>query len=711
MTAGRAVRFGKAPLISGLAALVALGAAALLMPQGWRETLRENGLDRVLVLDGLLRRADEVRPQPPVVIVDIDRRSLERLSAWPLPRAVIARLIEAIAAAKPRVIVIDVLFADADTRSPAGLARTLGEMTGHRDLAELAQTLPDGDRLMAAAMKQAPVVLGFVLDPLPTEAVPHVPILMRGRPSLAGIWEAPGATGPIKAVAEAAAGLGALALPGDSDGIVRRAPVFVSVGGELRPGVALEGVRAAGGGNAYLVQSEPARVRTADLELPLPRDALLRLVPTGSGGRAHRKVAAVDLLDGNLEPGMLSGAIVLVGSSAPEAGGLRQTVNDPLTPSVDIQADAVAQLLQGRVPLGVPAAAAIALIAALGLAAMALGSLLSPLAGVPLMIGLIGVAWAGSALLSVWFDRLLDPLGPTLGAVVVFGVSALSSYASTRRREARVRRRFEQHLAPEVVRRIVEQPHLLKLGGERRELTALFTDIESFTAMTHSADPARLVAMMDEYVEGLSAIMIKHGAMVDKVVGDAVHAFFNAPLDLDRHAAHAVACAVEIHDWTAAFRLRSPAADLGLGRTRIGIETGEAIVGDVGLHTKLDYTAYGDVVNTAARLEAANKELGSSICIGPVAASRLEASTLRPLGTIVVRGREDRLAAFEPWPADLGPELRARYLAAFGLIEAQPARAAERFDELARDHPADPVPAALARRLRADLGGVREPPA
>ena len=710
MTTGRAVRFGRAPLVSGLAALVALGVAALLMPQGWRETLRENGLDRVLMLDGLLRRADEARPQPPVVIVDVDRRSLEHLGAWPLPRAVIARLIEAIAAAKPRVIVIDVLFADADTRSPAGLARRLGEMTGRRDVVELADTLPDGDRLMAAAMKQAPVVLGFVLDPLPTDAGPHVPILMRGRPSLAGIWEAPGATGPVKAVAAAAAGLGALALPGDLDGIVRRAPLFVSVGGELRPGLALEGVRAARNGNAYLLEAEPALVRIADLELPLPPDALLRLVPTGSGGRAHRKVAALDLIDGSLEPSMLSGAIVLVGSSAPEAGGLRQTVTDPVTPSVAIQADAVAQLLRGRMPLVVTAAAELALMAGLGLAAVALGSLLSPLAGVPLTIALIGVTWAGSALLSVWSDRLLDPLAPTLGAVVVFGVSALSSYASTRRREARVRRRFEQHLSPAVVRRIVEQPHLLKLGGERRELTALFTDIESFTAMTHSADPARLVAMLDEYVEGLSAIMIKHGAMVDKVVGDAVHAFFNAPLDLDRHAAHAVACAVEIRDWTAAFRLRSPAVDLGLGRTRIGIETGEAIVGDVGLHAKLDYTAYGDVVNTAARLEAANKELGSSICIGPVAASRLEASTLRPLGSIAVRGREDRLAVFEPWPSDLGPELRARYLAAFGLIEAEPARAAERFDELARDHPADPVPAAMARRLRADLGGVRESP-
>src|SRR5262249_26436721 len=161
-----------------------------------------------------------------------------------------------------------------------------------------------------------------------------------------------------------------------------------------------------------------------------------------------------------------------------------------------------------RMPLVLTGAAEIALLAALGLAAVALGSLLSPLAGVALMILLIGVAWTGSALLSVASDRLLDPLGPTLGALIVFGVSALSSHASPRRRDARVRRRFEQHLARAVVRRIVEQPHLVKLGGERRELTALFTDIEGFTAMTHSADPARLVALLDEYVAGLSPLII-----------------------------------------------------------------------------------------------------------------------------------------------------------------------------------------------------------
>jgi adenylate cyclase len=466
----------------------------------------------------------------------------------------------------------------------------------------------------------------------------------------------------------------------------------------------LEGVRAAQRGTAYLLQSEPARVRTAELELPLPRDGLLRLVPADANARAGHKIIAFDLLDGSQSPSALPGAIVLVGSSAPEAGGLRQSVADPLTPSVEIQADAVAQLLRGRVPIGLTGTAETALMAGLGLAALAAGALLSPLAGVLLTIMLIGLTWAASVMLSLVSDRLLDPLVPTIGAVVVFGVSALSSYALTRRREARIRRRFEQHLAPAVVRRIVEQPHLLKLGGERRELTALFTDIESFTAMTHAADPAALVALLDAYVEGVADIVVAHGGMVDKIVGDAVHAFFNVPIDLDRHAAHAVECAVAIRDWTAAFRTRPASVALGLGRTRIGIETGDAIVGDIGLRTKLDYTAHGDVVNAAARLEAANKELGSSICVGPATAARLEASTLRPLGTIAVRGRVEYMAVYEPWPSGMGTELQARYREAFAAIEADPDRAIELFAALARECPADLVYARWPERLQAQMG-------
>src|SRR5262245_10563776 len=168
---------GRSPLISGLAAIALVTAADAFMPQSWREALRENALDYVLRLDAALRRSGDERPQPPVAIVDIDQKSLEKLGPWPLPRSVVARLVTAIAAAKPRVIVFDVLFAEPDTQSPAALARQLGATADRPDVAALADNLPDGDRLLAQAMTQVSVVLGFVLDPLHEGSVSGVPVL------------------------------------------------------------------------------------------------------------------------------------------------------------------------------------------------------------------------------------------------------------------------------------------------------------------------------------------------------------------------------------------------------------------------------------------------------------------------------------------------------------------------------------------------------
>jgi adenylate cyclase len=136
----------------------------------------------------------------------------------------------------------------------------------------------------------------------------------------------------------------------------------------------------------------------------------------------------------------------------------------------------------------------------------------------------------------------------------------------------------------------------------------------------------------------VTRIIVAHGGMIDKFVGDAVHALFNVPFDLDAHPQRAVDCAVALKAWTEKYRHVGLAGSIGLGRTRIGVETGEAIVGDVGLGTKVDYTAHGDAVNTAARLEALNKEFGSSICVGPAAAARCTPGSLRPLGTVEIRG-------------------------------------------------------------------------
>jgi adenylate cyclase len=233
-------------------------------------------------------------------------------------------------------------------------------------------------------------------------------------------------------------------------------------------------------------------------------------------------------------------------------------------------------------------------------------------------------------------------------------------------------------------------------------VTALFTDVEGFTAMTQSADPQRLIATLDDYFEGLTRIIIDHGGMVDKIVGDAVHALFNAPLDLAEHPCRAIDCAVAIRRWSANFRERAEPTALGFGRTRIGVETGDAIVGDVGISSKLDYTAHGDAINVTARLEAANKDLGSTICVGPVAASRCEASRLRPLGKILVHGRSGALDVYEPWPEDASSTWRSRFLDAYGSLEADRQHSAALLEQLAEERPHDPVAASMAARLRSD---------
>jgi adenylate cyclase len=695
-------RATKSVVLIGAAAIVIVVALDLLMPTNWSVRLRELGFDQVLAADSLVHRSQNGQSHAQVIVVDIDRRSLEAIGPWPWPHVTIAKLVAAIAAAKPAVVALDILFAEQDSRSPAALARQLGMLTDRPDFLALADTLPDGDQLLASIGRKAPLVFGFVLDPEGRRSLPHAPILVRNQPRLDSIWKASGAVAPITKLTTAASGLGALSLPAESDGVVRYVPLLVAVGDQLMPGLSIESVRVARGASSYLLQSNPLTLTTDDLQIPLSVDALLRLIPKSPSPRTNRTVSAVDILNQVTSAARLNGATVLIGGSAPELGGLRQTVSGPLVPSVQIQADAIEQINLGRFPRPVEPAETVAMSLLLAVCVLALFAsiVFSPLLGALALAVIILLAWFGAVLTCVMTDRLIDPLTPSLAGLGVFAVASITSFAATRRREALVRRRFEQHLAPAVVRRIVDQPTLLKLTGERREVTSLFTDVEGFTAMTHRADAEELVTVLDHYFEGITKLVVEHGGMVDKIVGDAVHALFNVPLDLDDHPCKAVACAVAIRSWTESHRRSAAPQAIGLGRTRIGIETGEAIVGDVGLSSKLDYTAYGDAVNAAARFEAANKDLASSICIGPTAAARCDPQSLRPLGNINVRGRDEPLAVYEPWPADWSSDMMEQYRAAFALIQTEPTRAAEAFEALTGKCERDPVPSRMADRIQ-----------
>ena len=568
-----------------------------------------------------------------VAIVDIDRDTLDRIGPWPWPRAQLAALVEAVAAGKPAALALDILLAGPDRFSaPSG-----------------PHGVHAGDSRLAAALAAAPSVLGFGLDAAGAAEPPIVPVLLAAPLAAPGIWQARGLAAPAAALATAAQGLGALALAADGDGPIRRVPLLVLAGGALRPGLAVEAVRVAQQAGSLLVEAD-GRLLAGAVSVPLGRDAALRLAQPATGSWAARSLPAWRLLDDAGTAERLAGRIVLVGSSAPELGGLRATPAARLTPSVQVQAAAVDALLRGATawrPNWLHVAEDVAA-ALLGLLGLGLALRLRPWAAMAAM-GAACLLWAGGAAASVPALALLpDPAGPPLIALAGFAAALLARFARDELAARRLRASFEQHLAPGVVARLVADPRAVRLRGETREITALFTDIEGFTAMTERADPAELVELLDRYFDLAARVVTEHGGMVGKFVGDAVHGIFNAPLDLPGHPRRAVDCALSLLRETEALRGSDLGRRLGLGRTRIGIETGAAIVGDVGGNRKLDYTAYGNAVNTAARLEEANKRLGSSICIGPGTAALLDPGSVQEIGTLTLRGQSQEIRVFTP---------------------------------------------------------------
>jgi adenylate cyclase len=629
------------PVMAGAAALgLSLGLWCL-SPVIIRNTLRERALDLLparAVLPGRL------------VIVDIDRAALQRFGPWPWPRAQFARLMEVVAAQKPAVVGVDILLAGPDRFSARALLAQLPAGIGGTEGEALLARIPDGDAALARALGAGASALGFVLGNDASGAVPPAtPVLMRGRLNLPGLWRAEGIVGPDPALAAAAQGFGALAVTADGDGPIRRVPLLVLADGTLRPGLAVEMVRLTQGAGALLVDAR-GWLQAGDVTAPLGTDAQLRLRQRDPAAWAANTITAGRLLDDPEAASRLSGRIVLVGGSAPELGGLRVTPASPATPSVQIQAEAVATLLAGR-PAYRPAwldLTETACAALLGGLCLLFAAWLRPLPAVLLAV-LVCLAWSGAALAAApELSWLVDPAGPAILALAGFAVAALTRFARDEWRARLLRASFEQHLAPEVVRRIAAQPEALRLRGEMREITALFSDIEGFTDMTERCEPVELVALLDTYFDAATRIVTDHGGMVEKIVGDSVHAVFNAPFDLPDHARRAVESALALLAASERVRASLLGQRLRLGRTRVGIETGLAIVGDVGGSRKLDYTAHGNAMNRAARLEAANKELGSSICIGPGTAARLPPGAVRSIGTISIRGQSLPVEVFAP---------------------------------------------------------------
>lgn len=316
---------------------------------------------------------------------------------------------------------------------------------------------------------------------------------------------------------------------------------------------------------------------------------------------------------------------------------------------------------------------------------------------------LAGVAVGGFLAVNFLLFRHTSLTLPVVSPVLVFAFTmGVSSYHAAQLRDGEtrfIREAFSRYVAPSLVSRMQEHPELLNLGGQKRSVTVLFTDVEGFTSLSETLDPDVLVRVLNEYLDGMVHCVHVHGGMVDKFIGDAVMAVFGAPEPTPDHAEKAIACAIEMHLFATDFAAKQRAAGIDWGRTRLGVHTGDAVVGNVGGSLRFDYTAIGDTVNTGSRLEGVNKYLGTSICVSETSAATCKLP-LRPIGRLVVKGRVDPLGTFTPILA--GEEAVAEeYAKVYAALQAGNADAPAMFQALV-DKYNDGLSRFHAKRLKED---------
>lgn len=686
-----------------LALSVAAAAAAHLLQPGMAKTLRYAVFDQY----------QRWFPRPPsavpdVVVVDIDDESLSRLGQWPWPRTRFAVLQRRLAEAGAVAVGFDILFAERDRSSPTVLARDLA-LPGA--LARELDALPDHDEVFAASLGAPPAVLGFAVDRENGGGTTGVKwpfrIVTRGVDALPVTAQAHAAVMPLPGLAAAAAGLGSISFAADGDGVVRRVPMVMRLADGWVPALDAELLRLAGGGHNLVLEGEGGQLAALRVGA--------RRVPVTPAGEAWLHYAAAPeqpflpawrVLSADAPLASLQGRIVLVGSSAKGLLDLRFSPLGEVVPGIEIHAQALRQALAGRFPVRPQWAEAFEL---LMLLAGSLGGVLVALrlAALPaaLLAGGAALAMLGAGAAAFAGGRLLlDPALPVLATLVASVMAGLVRYRRQESRQRWLRQAFARYLSPNLVDYLVRHPQALKLGGERCVCSFVFTDLAGYTRLIESLAPERAVGLLNDYLEGMVAIAFRHQGTLDRIVGDAVAVLFSAPLAQPDHARRALACALEMHAFSERYAEGVRAQGVAFGHTRIGVHSGEVIVGNFGGQTMFDYRALGDPVNTAARLESANKWLGTRICISAAVREACPDVAARAVGTVRLQGKNSALAVFEPLPGAGQPD--SAYDAAFDLLDRAPDAAQAAFAHLAAERPADGLVAFHLQRLRAGHRGT-----
>ena len=607
-----------------------------------------------------------LRPRPqtsfPVVIVDIDEASLKEIGQWPWPRTTVADLVTRISQLGAVAIGFDIIFSEPDRMSPSVAEQSFRGLDAETR-AKL-DALPNNDQVLADAIKQSRVVVvGQAGSPAPeprtqAEMTLQTGFAVIGPDPADDLFAFPGLLRNILPIEQAAAGRGLFSIKPERDGIIRRVPVVMEAQNALVPALSMEMLRVVTKASAILVRTDAAGVRAVavpGLEVPTDRNGQFWVHFNKSN--AARYVSAKDILQGRVPPDRLRGRLVLIGTSAIGLLDIKTTPVEAAMPGVEVHAQILESVLTKTLLTHPYYAIGAELVVAVlfGLAIIIIAPLLSPavvvVLGVLLIAGLIGL----SLFLFVEKNLLIDFTYPLISSWLIYLVLTFVNYFREQKQRQQIRSAFGFYLSPHMVEQLARSPEKLVLGGEERRMTILFSDVRGFTTISehYKDDPQGLTHLMNRFLTPLTNAIIERQGTIDKYIGDAIMAFWNAPVDDPAQEANACDAALEMQARAAALNVElKQEAEANGGvymplRVGIGLNTGPCVVGNMGSDFRFNYSVLGDTVNVASRLEARTKDYRLPLVIGSRTAERAqEKFATMEIDLIQVKGKKQPEAVF-----------------------------------------------------------------
>jgi adenylate cyclase len=593
----------------------------------------------------------------PVSIVAIDDKSLARYGQWPWSRAFLAKLVDDIAKGQPSVLGVDIIFPEPDRLSPGRLVETDPEIP--REIAQQLSKLPSHEWVLANSFSKLPTVLGFAVS----EESPKIPktprrvttVLDPGVNPRLFLFRHRTVVDSLPEIATGERSEGSVASEPELDGIVRRVPLFIFAQGSIVPELPVEMLRVGLGAGALTIVSDASGVRGARVgSLFLPTDSRGRIYPYFSPSYEERYISAADVLDGSFDAERLKGSPVLLGSTALGVGEVRQTPLGRMS-GVEVLAQALEGMMTANLLRRPPylERIEIAILTISGLMVIFAIPYRRPSVAIVVFVNLVFVL-LGLQLIGFKFSKLLiDGVYPALSSILLFGVAIGIRYRVQERARRRIQDAFGHYLSPVVVEKLSADPSSLKLGGEERIISVMFADLSGFTVASAEMPPEQLTRRVNRYFGRVVKPVEKSGGYVDSFLGDSVLAFWGAPVSDAEHAVNAVRAAFEIVDAVGQEHERDKMQG-GKGFTiKVGINSGPAIVGNIGSENHYSYTAIGEDVNLAARLESVPPLYSCPIVVGEHTAKLARGVYLmRELDWVLVKGASRPMAVYQPIAED-----------------------------------------------------------